>query len=1114
MLNVTGGTPGVTPNPDYTYLWTTTVVNSGLVPTDKDQTALKAGTYNVIVTDANSCIGVAEFIVTEPNTLAIDLNTITHVTCNGSSDGAIDISVSGGVTPYTYAWSINGAVIANTKDLSGVSGGIYTITVTDANGARSSESYKIKELPAIVVSADITPVSTVGGSDGAINLTVQGGSGSYSYLWNNGTTTEDISGLTAGNYTVIIKDGAGCTMTATFTVIEPGPGGIVVTGVVTGITCNGGNNGAIDLTVTGGTAPYTFVWSNGETTEDISGLTAGNYTVTVRDFNGNEVINTFGLVEPSAVELNVSIDNVSVSGGNDGAIDLTVTGGTAPYTYLWSNNATTEDISNLTAGIYEVTVTDANGCKSWASYTVFQPGGVILIAVDDIKHVTCNGSMNGAIAISVSGGTAPYTYSWSDGTSVIANTEDLSNISGGTYTVTVTDVNNNVKSRTFLINEYPALALMANIKDVSINGGTDGAIDLIVMGGKAPFVYAWSNGAITQDISNLAAGSYTVSVTDANMCSVEATFVVEAPEAMDLTVELLNVSCNGLADGTIDLTVIGGLAPFTYLWATTVVDSGLVPGDQDQTGLKAGTYNVSVTDVNGATIEGSYKLTEPDVIVISEVTFTEPTCPSLNDGTITITATGTDLEYSIDNGVTYQDANIFNDLIGGTYLVVVRVKTSTTCSEEYGTEVVLTEPLCAELKVTKTQTSGPNPVTGLEQTLGYTITLENIGLVDLTDVNVVDILPDGSDGNLDGPTGDGGVAGVIEVGETWTYTISYTSSLDDFIKYIPLVNTVIVTVNELVEPVTATATTPIEGTDTDKDGVIDVFDLDDDNDGILDTVEGEGDTNGDGILDRLSLDADGDNCPDVTEAGFTNNDSDMLGTANPPVVDADGLVTSANDGYTTPNDLNGNGTFDFQEVGSPSEIFSDVEDMEIGLGDDFEFTIDARATYYQWQVSTDNGTAWANLANDGKYEGVTTNTLKIFDARGRLESNLYRVLLTSPDYACDPNPELYSRAALLSFDALLIPNAFTPNGDGKNDLFIIPGLAQYPNWSLEIHNRYGSKVYMYSNKGSANPQWWDGYSSGDLNLGNKRVPSGTYFYVLHFNGDNRKPVSGWVYITY
>ena len=302
--------------------------------------------------------------------------------------------------------------------------------------------------------------------------------------------------------------------------------------------------------------------------------------------------------------------------------------------------------------------------------------------------------------------------------------------------------------------------------------------------------------------------------------------------------------------------------------------------------------------------------------------------------------------------------------------------------------------------------------------------------------------------------------------------------------------------------------------DTDKDGIFDIVDLDDDNDGILDTVEGDGDTDGDGTPDRIDWDSDDDNCPDVTEAGFTNNGNDMLGTKNPPDVDADGVVTSATDGYTTPNDLDGSGKFDFQQHGTPSEIYDQPEDTEVGLGDNLEFSVDANATYIQWQVSTDNGSTWSDLTNDSKYNGVTTSTLGITEARGRLESNLYRVLLTSPDYACDPNPELYSRGALLSFDAKVIPNGFSPNGDGKNDLFIIPGLDQYPNWSLEIFNRNGSRVYSYSNKGSTSPQWWDGYSSGDLNLGNNRVPTGTYFYILHFNGDNRKPVNGWVYITY
>jgi len=418
--------------------------------------------------------------------------------------------------------------------------------------------------------------------------------------------------------------------------------------------------------------------------------------------------------------------------------------------------------------------------------------------------------------------------------------------------------------------------------------------------------------------------------------------------------------------------------------------------------------------------------------------------------------------------------------------------------------------------VTKTQTGGPNPVTGLGQTLDYTITLDNIGLVDLTNVNIVDILPDDSDGVLDGPTGDGGVAGVIEVGEIWTYTISYTSTLDDFIKDIPLVNTVIVTVNELLDPVTDTAITPIEGTDTDNDGVIDVFDEDDDNDGITDVVEGGdfNDTNLDGIPDRISLDADGDGCADVTEAGFTDPDGDGVLGLSPVDVDSNGLVIGQG-GYTPPNDLDGNTVLDFQEAGSPSNIDNEPEDIEVTLGEDVLFEVFGNATFYQWQLSKDNGVTWSDLEDNQKYSGVTTSKLRITDARSDLESDLYRVLLTSPDYACDPNPEVYSRAALLSFNTESIPNGFSPNGDGTNDLFIIPGLDQYPNFTMEIFNRWGSKVYSYDNNGSANPQWWDGSSDEGTSFGGDKVPAGTYFYRINFNGnDGEKPVSGWVYLTY
>ncbi|MEN8123808.1 MAG: gliding motility-associated C-terminal domain-containing protein, partial [Bacteroidota bacterium] len=303
--------------------------------------------------------------------------------------------------------------------------------------------------------------------------------------------------------------------------------------------------------------------------------------------------------------------------------------------------------------------------------------------------------------------------------------------------------------------------------------------------------------------------------------------------------------------------------------------------------------------------------------------------------------------------------------------------------------------------------------------------------------------------------------------------------------------------------------------DSDNDTIFDIIDTDDDNDGILDTVEGDGDTDGDGLPDRIDLDSDNDGCPDVTEAGFTNNGADMLGTSNPPTIDANGQVTSSDDGYTTPNDLNTNGVFDFQEAGSASDITSQPVDTEITLGDDATFTVSGNATYYQWQVSTDRGSTWVDVEESDKYSGTSTSTLTIYDARSREESNLYRVLLTSPDYACDPNPELYSAAAMLSFNSLLLPNGFSPNGDGKNDTFIVTGLAQYPNFTMEVFDRWGNSVYRYENNGSLDPQWWDGYAKGSMILNDgERVPAATYFYMINYNDDNESPRKGWVYVNY
>src|SRR5690606_34707027 len=229
-----------------------------------------------------------------------------------------------------------------------------------------------------------------------------------------------------------VTDAKGCTETATATVTEPTV--LSASAVTTSVSCNGGSNGTVNLTVTGGTAPYTYVWSNTATTEDMIGLTAGTYDVTVTDAKGCTTTASATVTEPTVLMASLSSQtNIACNGGTTGSATITVTGGTAPYTYTWSNGATTATITNVVAGTYNVTVTDANGCTDTASVTLTEPTALSASAI--ATNVSCNGGSNGTVDLNVTGGTAPYTYVWSN----TATTEDMVGLTAGTYDVTVTD---------------------------------------------------------------------------------------------------------------------------------------------------------------------------------------------------------------------------------------------------------------------------------------------------------------------------------------------------------------------------------------------------------------------------------------------------------------------------------------------------------------------------------------------------------------------------------------------------------------------------------------------------------------------------------------------------
>lgn len=400
----------------YTYSWST-----GCHVASIDN--LPAGTYTVTITDAQGNeVTVTEEIVA---TSAMDLSAITvNPTCAGIPNGTIDLSVDGGVEPYTYIWS-NGAT---TQDLAGLAGGSYKVTVRDSIGCSKEAVFQLT--PPVITITALTTRPGCGQTNGAIDITVSGGAEPYTYLWNNGATTQDVSSLAAGLYSVVVTDVNGCPSRTSFFLQENNT--LKITFVVTPTSCVDNGSGAIDITVTGGTTPYSYLWANGSTSEDLTGLAAGVQRLTVTDASGctaTSIINVYR----QGFSVASQVVPPSCTGQADGSITLTPAG-VPPFTYLWSTGATTNAISNLSSDLYSVTVTDNTGCSQYLNYFINDP---VIYPFTTVANPNCGAEGDFSIDLSVSGGVAPYDYQWSNG----ATTEDISGLNSGTYSVTITDAN-------------------------------------------------------------------------------------------------------------------------------------------------------------------------------------------------------------------------------------------------------------------------------------------------------------------------------------------------------------------------------------------------------------------------------------------------------------------------------------------------------------------------------------------------------------------------------------------------------------------------------------------------------------------------------------------------
>lgn len=439
------------------------------------------------------------------------------------------------------------------------------------------------------VAFDKVPVRCHGESSGSATVRVNIPVGiTYTIQWFDGLTTALHPNLSAGTFFVKITDQTGCLANYFVTITEPDP--LLVTSEVTDLRCYEVPEGAIELTVTGGNLGYSYLWSNGETSDNIASLLAGTYSVKIEDSKNCSVTNSSVVKQPRQLQSSYEVKNVSCYGGSDGFIDLTAFGGSPFYVYKWDDGTTLQDVYNLKAGIHNVTTTDANGCPLLTSILITQPDPIS--TTKNITDVKCYGFKDGIIDQAVSGGVLPYTFKWSTPEIVLGQTgEDLSGIPVGTYYVLIKDFYQCKFYDTMKVKESFLLVTNLAITDATCYDSSNASIDLTVTGGLPPYTYLWSSGQTSQDIAGVHAGIYNVLIDDVNGCTALVQGEIKQPDNLTFGFAVSEVSCKDNDDGKIVMFNSGATAPYTYSWSNGATS-------KDLSDLLGNNYTIVVTDAH------------------------------------------------------------------------------------------------------------------------------------------------------------------------------------------------------------------------------------------------------------------------------------------------------------------------------------------------------------------------------------------------------------------------------------------------------------------------------------------------------------------------------------
>ncbi len=614
---------GVTP---YTYLWTN---GAGTAEIE----SLVSGTYTVTVTDGNGCKATAKVEVTEDIApLQVQLEVSQPVSCSEGADGQLTAVVDGGKGPFAYAWS-NGSTAE--QQLKALTAGTYSLTVTDAVGNTSSATVEVSAPPRLKVGVEVTGEASPGQADGRAVVRATGGNEGYQYLWSSGETSAEATRLPAGMQTVTVTDAKGCNSTISVEMVEEIQPLQVSLSLIQPVTCAGATDGVLAATVKGGKGPFVYAWSSGQSEGEITGLQAGNYSLTVTDSKGTSVQATFGLTEPTPVQATAAATQPASTNNSDGIARVNATGGTEPYAYSWSTGATTAEANSLAPAEHRVTVTDANGCTTTATVSISENILPLQVSLTEVASISCKGEATGAVSSEVTGGKAPFTYVWSAG----QESGKAEQLTAGAYTLTVTDAAGTTATANLTLSEPEALSAEALAVQPASTNNTDGIARVSATGGTNPYTYSWSTGAASDEASGLAPGEHSVTVTDANGCTATATVSIGEnilPLALKLEVSA-PISCKG-GSGALNAAITGGKPPFAYAWSNGATEP-------QAAGLSAGTYQLTITDAAGTTVEAETTLSEPAVLS-AKATAVQPASTNNSDGVAKVTANGGTAPYA------------------------------------------------------------------------------------------------------------------------------------------------------------------------------------------------------------------------------------------------------------------------------------------------------------------------------------------------------------------------------------------------------------------------------------------------------------------------------------